>query len=949
MNYWYWIVGILVLLGSCLLFQYNSAEAQTYEPVYRPDVEWKEINTERFRLIFPETAEKTARRSLRILEAQYDEIQELVGGELKQFPVVINDYNDRTGGFVTSNHFRIEAEAPPRRSKTLNPRSGGWLELLMPHELVHALHLSVIPEYSLARLINPISPDIATTFHLTAPFGLLEGIAVYHESNVRPGEGGRGNHPYFTNQIIANFDSDERWSIGELVYPSTRTRPGGRHYMGGYAFTDWLHKEYGKETTREVIEDVNQWFFLGYGTSLRRITGKWPWELERKYHEYQSETYTPKIDSIRNLGLSPYKLLETGPDGSLISRPEYLSEDEIVFHGSFYNERTGMWRYDLRDNNMKRVFTGTMTEDYQYTFDDHGNLVYSRQVSHPFYENTWTMELFSLDVESGDNQQLTSGARVHSPQYHGDEYSALQTYQETSQWVLLNDGEVQDTLLNLHPNHISEIEVNPADRDEVAVVANINGKQGLWLVNKSEPDLAQFSPDIALSDASVFDISWHPEGDKLLFSSDAGGVMNIYEWNRSQNTIHQITNTLYNAFEASYHPDGDEIVFVIQRTKTREPATLHREDFFDRTVETGSLITEISEYIERQRVGDDYLESSQEWETHDYQTGYGWLRPRAVYPIAEISDIFPNYNVGATVASGDVLRRNRYELSVSYGEQFLWYDANYTRRGRYPGYTVRAFSRPSSSGNIGFQNQGVSLGTQFPYTLENNVYLSNFSVRPNIEFRRFRAVFQEDILPEPSDWVTQTRASIRFNFAWRLQQNLQDLQPNTGLQLYNQWYTGFTNGFDGSPDYAVTGGMFGYTSPLRRFNQSLRLGAEFQYSGGILLNQSGFLTPGFRLQDLPDADQIFRLTSRYTIPLFHADQAWLLLPSQLQSVYGVLFTNTLGPLDAAIGADDFNTTRTVYGAELRSRFEIFNLTFDAGVRLGYEPTRGDYRITFLLE
>lgn len=940
------IINLTVFLIAGVMI--TSSAAQTYEPVYRPDVKWKEINTERFRVIFPETAEKTAQRSLRILESQYEEIQELVGGELNQFPVVLNDYNDRSGGLVTTNHFRIEVEAPPRRSKTLNPRTGGWLELVMPHELVHALHLSVIPDISLARLIQPIAPDIAKTFHLTAPFGLLEGIAVYHESNVRPGEGGRGNHPYFTNQIKANFDSDERWSIGELVYPSARTRPGGRHYFGGYAFTQWLHEEYGDDTTREIIEDLNKWFFLGYGVSLRRVTGKWPWQLEREYQQYKSEIYTPENDSIRQEGLSPYELLPTEPGGALISRPKFLSEDEIGFYGSFYNERAGLWRYNRRNQSMDRIYTGIMTENYQYSMVEDHKLIFSRPVTHPYHENTWTLELFEVDLRSGSKVQLTEGARVHDPQNHGDVTTALQTHQQTSQWVLLDNEEVADTLLNIYPDHISEIEVNPVNSDEVAIAANINGKQALWLVDRSNPQIDKSQPDVAISDASVFDLSWHPEGEKLMFSSDADGVMNIYEWRRSDDSVYQITNTLYNAFEGSYHPNGDEIVFVIQRTSTREPATLHRDDFFDREIEYGSRQSDISRYVERDRVGDDKLEVSEDWQTEDYRTGFGWLRPRAVYPIAEFQETFPYYNLGATVASGDVLRRNRYELSLSYTQQYLWYDVGYTRRGNYPGFHVRAFSSPSSSGNIGLQNQGVSLGTQLPYTIENNLYFTSFSANPELRYSRYRAIYQEDILPQPSDWVEQYRASVRFNFAWRLQQNLQDMQPNTGIQVYNQWFTGYTQEFGGLPDFAVSGGLFGYLSPLRRFNQSLRLGAEFQYSSGILLNQSGYLSPGFQLGDLPDTDQIFRFTSRYTIPFFHADRAWLLLPSQLQTVYGVLFTNTIGPLDAAIGIDDFNTTRTVFGTELRTRFELFNVTFDAGVRVGYEPTRGDYRITFVL-
>lgn len=932
-----------------LLIISQTSFGQLYDPVYRPDVEWKEINTDRFRMIFPESAEVPARRSLRILESQYDEIQELVGGELENFPVVLNDYNDRTGGVVSTNHFRIEVETPPRRGKSLNLQTGGWLELVMPHELVHALHFSVTPSWSLSRLIRPFAPDIAPSFHLTAPLGMTEGIAVYQESKVRPDKGGRGNHPFFTNQIMANFDSGERWSIGELVYPSARTRPGGRHYFGGYVFTDWLHQEYGEDITKRIIEDVNRRFFLGYGFSLRNTTGKWPSTLEEKFHDYQADRYQPKLDSISNAGITPYELVDTGMDGDLINRPKYLDEDRLLFYGSFYNERAGLWQLSGDYENSDRIYTGTMTDDYQYTFGDEGSVYFSRQVTHPYHHNTWKMDYFELNPNNGDTKRLTDRARIHSPEPVGNDlFLGLQTHKETSQLVEIRDGNVQDTLISIYPDHISEIAVHPEQKNRLAAIANINGEIGIWLIDSDNPELNKSEPELTFPGSGLYDLTWHPEKEKLMFTAEPGDVMNIYEWDLTEDEIHQVTNTLYNAFEASYHPSGDRIAFVVQRASTQELALLDRENFFNRSIDEDKRENQIAGEDSGKRLGDDKLDESRNWETEEYRTGIGWLRPRAIFPIAEFDSTFPEFQFGATMTSGDVLRRNKYEMSLSYGEEYLWYDASYTRRGWYPGYTLRAFSQPLSSGNEGFQQQGINLQTSFPYTLENNLYLSNFLVRPDVRYTRLRGVYQNGVLPQPTAWLEQYRASIRFSTNIRLQQNIQDIQPNTGLQLFNEWFAGYTEEFEGRPDFAVSGGIFSYLSPLRRFNQSLRTGIEFQYSDGILLDQAGLLRPGFRTGDIPDREQVLRLSTRYTIPIVHADRAWITIPSQLQSIYLALFTNTLSPLDITLDQTGINKSRTAYGAELRTRFDFFNLTFDAGVRFSYEPTRDQMLIGFVL-
>jgi hypothetical protein len=141
-----------------------------------------ELNTERFRLIYPARYQEVAYRSLSILESEYSDIQNLVGGDMHRFPVILNPENDRSNGFVSALNFRSEVELSPIISKTMNPKSGNWLELVLPHELVHALHFSSDPE-SVTRLLTIFSPDMRRSVHGAAPAGFLEGIAVQYESH----------------------------------------------------------------------------------------------------------------------------------------------------------------------------------------------------------------------------------------------------------------------------------------------------------------------------------------------------------------------------------------------------------------------------------------------------------------------------------------------------------------------------------------------------------------------------------------------------------------------------------------------------------------------------------------------------------------------------------------------------------------------------------------------
>ncbi len=134
---------LLLLLSVVFIGEIN---AQFYNTQYRtPGQDWRQLQTDRFRVIYPGRYDSLARETMTILELEYDNIQELVGGDLQNFPVILNPENDRSNGFVSPFNFRSEIEIAPFLGKSLSPRSGNWLETVVPHELVHALHFNVNP------------------------------------------------------------------------------------------------------------------------------------------------------------------------------------------------------------------------------------------------------------------------------------------------------------------------------------------------------------------------------------------------------------------------------------------------------------------------------------------------------------------------------------------------------------------------------------------------------------------------------------------------------------------------------------------------------------------------------------------------------------------------------------------------------------------------------------
>jgi hypothetical protein len=236
----------ILLLFMLMIVLVGEINAQFYSTQYRtPGQNWMQLQTERFRVIYPERYDSLARETLTILELEYNDIQQLAGGDLRNFPVILNPDNDRSNGFVSPFNFRSEVEIAPFLGKSLSPRSGNWLESVVPHELVHALHFSVNTP-SIVRPLGLFSPDLRRSIHSAAGFGFIEGIAVEYESHSMLDEAGRGNYPYFNNQFHAMLGADDPWSMGQLTQTSTYTPPFNRHYIGGYRYVNWLQNRYGE-------------------------------------------------------------------------------------------------------------------------------------------------------------------------------------------------------------------------------------------------------------------------------------------------------------------------------------------------------------------------------------------------------------------------------------------------------------------------------------------------------------------------------------------------------------------------------------------------------------------------------------------------------------------------------------------------------------------------------
>ncbi len=957
------IYGLILCLLAGLL---SPAFGQSYFTQYRPGgLDWQQLNTEHFKIVFPAGEDSVAWRTARILESRYASIQQLTGGGLQNFPVVLNNYNDLSNGFVTPFHFRSEIEVPPIRGKSQNPRSGNWLEQVAPHELVHALQLSNTGGLGLGGLTSIFSPDFARSYHAAIPSGIIEGLAVEYETESVAPHGGRGNYPHFTNQFEAVFDSPDRWSMGQMVHISSYTRPFGRRYIGGYEFTSWLHEAYGDSTSRRALDFYIDFPFLGYGAALKHATGEWPAALYDEFEKQQEASAdmagSQWDDEIQKPDI-PFK-------GADIHHPKWLDDSTLIFYGSFYNAPPGFYRYDLDTQKTKRLATTQSVRDYIYYLSgDKSYLLYAYNESSPIYDNTFKSELVRLNLSTLKKQQLTSQGRAFAPEMSGNRLLALQTDHASSRLVeYLPDAPEDENpfreIATLGIDKIVQVAVNPARPDEWAVIANRRGLQGLWLVseNSVQEDL-EGAPAISFSGASVFDPAWHPDGSSLLFSSDREGTLNIYEYNRDAGTVRQLTDSPYNAFEASYSPGGNRIAFVYQDKNLLVPAVMRQEDFYGAPVPSSEWTPspQKTAHMNRPELGEESVDDSN-WTSSSYSSGINWLKPRAFYPVIEEVSNRNVYKKGAIFHSNNLLQNQSYSLELSSVEDRIWFDLSYTNKSFYPGFRLRLFREPgyrtfesSDFPAIPFlrEERGFALSIPIKTVFERNVYFSSLTVTP--EFRRSQIGFTPlDDSDLATGFANFSIGNISALYHYKLRQNFRAMQPVAGITLFSEIEHYFPsessilrfgeteNGLAFREPTGLVGAIYTYLAPLERWNQSLRLGIQAITQTNPVFDNQSIVSNGFSEPVFNDRDNLLSFNARYTIPLWFADDGGFTVPLYLSNLYIAAFANTVTDPSAP---DWSEASRFVFGAGLRSRFRISNMTLDIGIGIGYEPSRGQTNV-----
>jgi hypothetical protein len=931
----------LIIIALITLFPAISI-AQFYDNALRPKLEWSELQTPHFRIIYHDGLESIAQRAAVILEEQYPIQKAIYGGSLSNFPVVINGYNDLTNGYVTTLHFRMEIEAPPLAGSILNPVGADRLESLLTHELIHALQFSVKGGIGFTRLMYWFSPDIARSNHGLTPPGFREGIAVQAESNLLSGEAGRGNFAPFTNPFYANLSTSTPWNLSQQLTPSPISRPVDRYYIGGYHFTEWLSQNHDSTLIRSTLHRFAAFPFIGYAPYLWHSTQKSMPQLYREFTEDAREHLTQLQNGTQELPLvihrNPYG------KGEISSAPKWINNETLIYYGSWYNKPSGFYSFNISTGKSTNFLATRIDESFQFDIDLKSNhLVYSRYRPHPTQTDRFTTDLFNVDTETKEISELTNWERVRAPKILNDStLIALQTIESNHLPVTVHryHGKVIPWKLSSPDPSSDQITITELaishNKTQIGVVAILNAQAGLWIIPVQDQlslDLSKH-PDVHLPHTTLLNPNWTPDAT-LWFTTDLTGIQQIYQYYPSTRELIQRTNHPWNLTWPSVSPDQESLATIAQYGNERILATISISELDSIPIPIHILHTTTSAA---------HTTPNPTITPTPHQSGLSWLKPRTVLPWTEIMNSGGDLAHGISLHSSDVLRRHTYQADFLYGNKTLFYDIQYRYSGHYPITQIRASQLPYNPGNPTSRDQiqfygmerEYGLGLNFRRQYDHKNTLNSLLFQPEIVYRTSRVQIIDSEIPEnnqTSEWIGSNRLRLFSSFNYRLRSNIRSVDPVSGLILFAQGDQDlFMIQTERKPFSGLRAGVFTYIQPLSLYNHTIRLGIQSVWQNRRGYNTLNLLHEGFSDQVSITKD-FFSASIRYSIPIGHPDTGGILIPAFLERYYLTWFTESVSDYT-------LSTIHHVIGVGLRARIRIFyNVTLDIGLGIAIQPEK----------
>lgn len=540
---------ILLLLIVLLTAERASAQYYTWgaDPV---GLKWRSVKSDDVRIIYPDTAESYAARTLFTVERIKPYISYGFRHDAMRIPFVMHPENFQSNGLVMWLPKRVEFLTSPAVESYSMP----WYKQLSAHEYRHAVQYNNLNQGVIKVLSYLLGQQGSTVGLLFLPIWLLEGDAVLSETQMS--SFGRGLQPAFTleyralgREVLRRKNSD-KWFCGSFLDFTPD------HYRLGYQIAAYSYNHYGENIWDKVAwyGVRNPYVLFTVSTALSKFYST---NVNKLFHA-TFEELNDYWDSLPEVTPTTTPIHELpGRNHTLYQWPVAKNDSTLIALKSALNRPSRLVEVDLKSGREKKMpYTGYLSSRPEIS--ENGRLWWTEYRRSLFFEQRVNSRLCFLDADSRKPRTLKGvrNALYATPIPNG---IAWVEYTPDGRYTLIKRIGSRDERLTVP--HFKEVHGLAWDNLTEQFYLLITDDDGMWI--------ATFTPEGEFTPLTRGDYvtltNLKARDGVLYYGSIRSGRDEAHCYDLGRRKEYRLTESKYGAFAPT--PIGDSTLVVSDYTR----------------------------------------------------------------------------------------------------------------------------------------------------------------------------------------------------------------------------------------------------------------------------------------------------------------------------------------------------------------------------------------------
>ena len=926
----------IILILSLSIAVTITSFAQSQNP---PDINWKQINTSNFRIIFPQGLENYATQTASLIDSFYNlDTRNLVLPKPHKTDLLLYNRSVVSNAYATLAPKRMVWYVTPPQSPILALEP--WNALLAIHEFRHITQFYEMKtgfseyvslfygQYGWAGMINWAYPN-----------WFFEGDAVYHETIFT--NTGRGRLPSFSLPLRTIYLNNQKISYEKAIFRSYKTYYPNHYYIG-YHLVSYINRHYGEDVWQKIIQRTNTFSYwpFAFERSVKKYTGD---NIRKTYKKTVAELDSLWTDELmKNLDTTGYEKVVTTKKRVWTNYfdPYVIGKDSLLMLKSGLDNNTQLIIWTCGKEKYLREISGENISAARNT------VVWTTFSTNPRFKEESFNDIVKYNLKTNKLKIITHKGKYFSPDisHNADKICAVKYDTDViPQIVILDTNGNEQYHFNGKLNEHFVMPLWTSDDEKIIFIKiDENGESMLMLDPQTNKVETLIEPSYIKFDKPFIYKNF------VLFSYDYTGITNIYTLNIDTKEIKRLTSVKFGASQAvvdsfdnkliftNYNLKGLDIVKANFNPSTATPlANLQKKSFeYFLSDKTKSTLTPV----------DLSFAEEAKYEIQDYKPSKHLLNfhSRGVYTSGQ--------DLAFSLFSDDVLNTTSLNYNIFYnlfantfnqslGIDFKKYFPVFSYNiygGGYGYYLNKDFPFYYSSDSLATWHKfGTSFKVSLPLDFSRTIYYNLFNASLSAGYENIFGV--SDLAEKYFDFSYSQllRFDTRIRYVHRRLRSYRDIYPQWGESI-TIGGTYVPNIFD-VQGYRVFSEIKFYTPGFfKHHGIKITFGAQFNSSmGSGYLPMSVMINYPKGIPQIP-SDKFYTASIYYAFPLCYPD---LNIPYLLyiKRIRVTTYANYVYiPL---IMPENLYSL----GTEIVFDFNIFHLTgitLNAGVGAAYTPFNG---------